>query len=109
MFKSVVDIIYDYKCSTCVGAWKCHNNCTNCDEFEDLVFLLEDKELYLITEEALCFLDEERPAEYAFSDERYNGIAVDAYVDYVLKWFKEHDEGEPACFEEWFNNEYQEF
>ena len=31
------------------------------------------------------------------------------YVDYVLKWFKEHDEGEPACFEEWFNNEYQEF
>lgn len=30
------------------------------------------------------------------------------YKEYLKEWYNLHDEGEPACFEEWFNNEYQE-
>lgn len=30
------------------------------------------------------------------------------YIVYVVEWFSEHEEGEPACFSEWFHNEYQE-
>lgn len=28
------------------------------------------------------------------------------YDAYVEKWKTEHDEGEPACYDEWFENEY---
>ena len=28
------------------------------------------------------------------------------YDSYVKNWKAEHDEGEPACYEEWFENEY---
>ena len=35
--------------------------------------------------------------------------ALEAYVKYVTEYPEEHDEGcYPACFNEWFNNEYQE-
>lgn len=32
----------------------------------------------------------------------------DLYDDYVVTWLSEHDEGEPACYEEWLDNEFTE-
>lgn len=30
------------------------------------------------------------------------------YKQYLKEWYNLHDEGEPACFEEWFDNEFKE-
>lgn len=31
-----------------------------------------------------------------------------AYNDYVIEYFEEHEEGNPVCVSEFFDNEYQE-
>jgi len=34
--------------------------------------------------------------------------AYEHYEDYLEEWYENHDEGFPACFEEWRDNEYRE-
>ena len=35
----------------------------------------------------------------------YNLADLMHYADYLTEWRKEHNEGEPVCFDEWYDNE----
>lgn len=45
--------------------------------------------------------------EYSYASV-YTDDEILLYQKYLDTWYNTHDEGEPVCFEEWFNNEFQE-
>lgn len=42
------------------------------------------------------------------NNEPYCDDILNKYNDYLLYWYQSHNEGDPVCLDEWFNNEYME-
>jgi hypothetical protein len=97
------DKLYQILCSDCICSRYCHEECEECDKFNTAYFALLSVSSHLLTDDAITFI-----AKQACDMEPYDEDVCDMYANYVASWFLTHDEGEPACFDEWYDNEYEE-
>lgn len=92
-------------CNHCDKELFCHWEGEYCENFSAVLDALALIEPDLITDKVIKFLFWEIDNCYSFKN---SDDDVDRYAEYLASWFASHDEGEPASFIEWLNDEYVE-
>ena len=100
---SIVFKVHECLCKFCSSEPLCGKEFDCCDRYEIMLATINSIPDNFINDKAIEFI-----CNKASFLEDIDETLLNLYATYVAAWFTSHDEGEPVCFDEWYNNEYQE-